>query len=415
MALVRQALITTTGTQDFTFAGFGTPHAARFFLGSAIANNTVTDHLRISDGCADGTNQWVVAGDSEDGLTAPTTTDTGKQMTTTQAVMSKVPGGTIEGEASFSAFITDGVRINITDAFPAAYLLTVVLYKNLQGDACIVFTANATQDAATDVTTVGFQADTLFVVTHSEDNDDSNSTNFIYSTGIVLSDGTQMSQVLYDDDSVTTTDVRSTVNTTRGAQFLAANGNASGTLEFGSFDASGFTATTRAAAAPTSCGGGCEVAVFAVKWATGFSQALVQLDSPTSTGARSVTFPGFLPTFAMYLTNDAALVNSQNTDAEAFGLSLSTAADRYAMGWRSDDGVSTSDTGDISQATWVRVNNGAGTTIFQATFSGFTSTGWDETFSTTDTGTARQWIAYALQESAPLTQRLSPLTILLGR
>ena len=65
-AVTRAALRTTTGTQDFTVTGFGTPKCAIFFVTSAVTDATEAAGLNWSMGATDGTNQWTVCCRADD-------------------------------------------------------------------------------------------------------------------------------------------------------------------------------------------------------------------------------------------------------------------------------------------------------------------------------------------------------------
>ena len=57
VVVVQQAARTTTGTQDFTSSGFGTPKAAMCMVGFGATNGTSVSHGVFSIGFTDGTRQ----------------------------------------------------------------------------------------------------------------------------------------------------------------------------------------------------------------------------------------------------------------------------------------------------------------------------------------------------------------------
>src|SRR4030065_1189114 len=123
----RVACNTSTGTQDITISGCGTPKAARFTLVRAATDGTAANHAVISYGFTDGTRQFAISFEDENAL-ATTETYQAKSSALVVRIGNGGADGTLEGSAEFSAWITDGVRIDWTDAPDAAYLLIVDLF-----------------------------------------------------------------------------------------------------------------------------------------------------------------------------------------------------------------------------------------------------------------------------------------------
>ena len=121
---VRAAGQTGGGDQDFTVSGFGTPKAAIFLCSLATADGTLADGAAISIGATDGTNQWAITFYDEHGGTS---SDCYSNYATDEVVQILAADGTIDGEANFSTWITDGVRLTWGNAPAAAYLITVIL------------------------------------------------------------------------------------------------------------------------------------------------------------------------------------------------------------------------------------------------------------------------------------------------
>ena len=63
---VRVPLNTSTGTQDITLAGFGTPKGAMFFVTRGIADDVLADHADFSVGFTDGITSAVLSAGAED-------------------------------------------------------------------------------------------------------------------------------------------------------------------------------------------------------------------------------------------------------------------------------------------------------------------------------------------------------------
>ena len=396
-AVTRTTTGTGTGNLDITRTDFGTPNAALVLFTGSTADGTAATHRRWGIGCADGTNQWVITTASEDGLTGAT--DAYRRQTTTQLLISLDMTGAVEGEAAFSAWITDGIRLNITDAFPSSYFVTALLFRGVSNFKCDTFITADAVDGTTDVTTIGFQADFLWLASITDDSDDVSEISATLSMGMVLGNGTQRAFGMNDNDAQATTDLDGIYNT-HGITFQSTGGGAAGAVEIGSFDSSGFTATTRLAVNPAQCGSGCKVYVAAFKWPGGFTHALAQNSSPTGTGTQSVTFPAFQPDLGVAFLNYVGSGTSAGTvdasDVDSGGVSVLTTDAQFCNVWMADDGAGVSDTHSLSDNQAVLLPDGGNSGGFAGTFSGFTANGWDWSFSAVS-GDAKRWILYALQ------------------
>ena len=157
IAVVRASCSTTaSSTQNITKAGFGSVKAAIFFVGRDVAGSGSSDELGWSVGFADGTNQGTAAVGCMHGVG---TTATACRNDITQCVSIVQGDGTIDGEASFNAFVTDGVQIAWGTNVPAtAYRMYVVLIGGSDVDVHVNnFSSPNTIDADEDVTDPGFE------------------------------------------------------------------------------------------------------------------------------------------------------------------------------------------------------------------------------------------------------------------
>lgn len=111
---------TSTGTQDITGSlGGENPKAALFFMSeeTTLSISPVTP-FHVMMGMTDGTNQFYMLAHSETGVT----TGDNYSAAYTDAVVRGVDGtGSQTYKAAFSSWITDGVRINWSDAAPSAF------------------------------------------------------------------------------------------------------------------------------------------------------------------------------------------------------------------------------------------------------------------------------------------------------
>ncbi len=376
--IVQEAARTTTGTQNFTKTGFGTAKAAIFIITNALTNAVEEAHLMLATGFTDGTRNYCLCGRSVDNADV---SDSHRVMSNTKCIsLLKASDGAVDAEASFDAFITDGVRINWTDAPATAVLVNCIL---LGGSDLSVyagaFTANATTDSSTDVTAPNFQPDNLFVLGGGDITSwDTTLSVMQFCFGLVDRTGpVQASSNTWIFDNVGTSQINNHVSNQYAARAPASGGQA---IEIGSFDSQGFTATTRLA----------DGANFYIYLALGYNGACNHwvgvLDSPTSTGNQADTAPGFLPFFAFQLASALDAVNSTRstnaTGAGAFCICGFTATDSFSSAVRDSDNQGTTDTAALVTKTPIRYTDGAGTAMHVASFTSFDATGWTRNFTT---------------------------------
>ena len=167
IAIVDSALDTSTGDIDFTKSGFGTPKAALFFATYATANGTAVADAGLMIAAASGTsNQSAHFVSDEDGQNP---TDTHRDNDAAVANHTTPGSSAQDGLADFVSFITDGVRINVSNAFASAYKMKVILFGGDDlsahvGQVDLEDTGNNTIN----VTAPGFDADVVIGFAHLE-------------------------------------------------------------------------------------------------------------------------------------------------------------------------------------------------------------------------------------------------------
>ena len=339
--------VTGTGTADIdiTSSGFGTPMAALVIFVGSITDGTAANHRRWGIGCADGTDQWMLTTMAEDGLSG--SADSYRLATTTETVVALDLNGDVEGRAVFEAFIPDGVRLSVTDAFPASYFVTALLFKDITNFNCITFSAPTTQDASTPVA-VGFQPDMVWLATLASNVEATTVNTATLGMGMALPSGAQFTWSLNEQDALSPMDVDGVYHNLYAMIFQNNAGGPQGALELSAFTATGFTATTRLSNTNAQCGAGCKIYGAAFEWPDGFSHALAYA-TPPSTGAaatETITFPGFQPDVAiglMSLISSATTAGSTDvTDSDSGGVSILTPSVQYSNVFISDDGATES-------------------------------------------------------------------------
>lgn len=133
VAPVAFALSTSTGTQTVTAAALGTkvPKGVHLRIVGATTSGTAANGALWSEGAASETVQWVHTRVSADG--AATTAAKRRYATDAIAMSIDAANGAVTGRAAFVRFVAGGMEIDISDAFPAAYLAEAVFYA---GDKC---------------------------------------------------------------------------------------------------------------------------------------------------------------------------------------------------------------------------------------------------------------------------------------
>lgn len=393
MAVVEQAARTTSGTQDFTATGFGTPVGVMCVATVNTTLGTAVDHAQFSVGFTDGTRNVSIYQRSQD---AQTTTVTRRRGNTADVLHIVDHTNTVVMRVQFSAWITDGVRLNYSVAPASAYRVACTLFGGSEVAQAYADTAATPGviDTGTDVTAPGFQPDVVLVL-----NLDSQAFNDISTNNIGMSVGfatrnaggnphPQMNLSWIDINGVTTTNVQGRTSNA----FAGRVGNGGTQIELQDFDSSGFTAMTRTVAAATTFG-------YLALRLNGVSAKVLSFDSPTANGNDAITGVGFRPTGAIISYGSALAVNTTyaDGDAEAWGLGMFTATTRWCMSVFSDDAVTTTDSQSVSDTAAVCSRKDAAA-FLSASFTSFDSDGFTLNYSTSN-ASARQLIGLFFQSA----------------
>ncbi len=399
-AIVRQAALTSTGTQDYTSSGFGTAKGAIFIVTQGVTDGTAANHINLSLGWTDGTRDRCLNKQREDGVT---TTDSRRKSASSVILMLNTNGnGTTLAEAAFSAFITDGVRINWTTV-DSAFLVTCIL---LGGSDLSIYAGHAavptTASSSTDVTDPGFEPDIVLVATSDGIAIDSangaswNENSF----GVVHNDGggTITNRGIFDQyqDSVTTTNPSAYYSATYCLGDLNTTG---GTTQWEAsltaFDSSGFSITTSGTGGATST----DAIYLALKFAN-HSSGVITHTTPTSTGNDAETGFGFTPQFVMMGMgfHEAVDTGYENANAGPFGFSAFTASAEFSNTVATEDGASTSNEQSLSDNQAVNLADHDGTTGLTASFVSMDANGFTLNYANVEAAGKLFW-AWAVEES----------------
>lgn len=401
--VVRVALNTSTGTQDITGSLGGlTPKAAIFIVTSATADGIQADHSNISYGAATGaSNRWAISMSNEDGQG---TMDSHRYALDTACIRLSNPGTTtIDGEADFSTFITNGVRINITTAFNAPYLATVILFAGTDVSAHADNAAlGDSVDNAVDITAPSFEPEQLFTcIAHTRAAGQAGG-RFDGAWGIVHNDGaggiTQRCHAFNQNNGGATAEMDGRVTETYGIMAAENTGALNWGGEFGTFDSNGFTVTTKV-------GGGNNTSLFylALSFGGAVNSWVGTVDTPTSTGDDPQTGPGFTPQFVYGLGNHMEAIDTAYNNSPLAGptsVMAFTDTNEFSNTVMAENGVGTSNTKSVSDNIAIEIPDDDGAAGLTASFVSMDTNGWTLDYSAVEAN-AKKLLFLAIEEEAP--------------
>ncbi len=392
-AVVQQAARTSTGTQDFTSTGFGTPVAAICSATTGTANGTKVDHAIIGFGATDGTRQWSVSGRSQDNVA---TDATAHKANTADLLHMVDTGGTTFIRFQFSSWITDGLRINYSVAPAAAVLVNCTLIggPGVSNAYASTVTTPSTINTGTVVTAPNFQPDVLIgAVSGSSTFNDSSAAGNVISIGFATRAGSnphpQNTLAFNDVNGGSTSDPRLRLEN----GYVGRDHNGTVGIEMQDVTSQGFTAVTRDTGSARTMG-------YLVLKFNGLSFKSLTMDSPTATGSKAYTGIGFTPQFGIMALGSNSASNSSATDAtaEVWGFSMFTPVAQASTAIWSDDGQSTSNTESVTHNQPVFLRKDAAT-FFDGTFTSFTYDTVTFSFATVDS-TTRKWFGLFISGSS---------------
>ena len=307
-AVTQVSCDTSTGTQDITISGFGTPVAAIFFVVPCATNGGTNAFLCRSYGLTDGTSDYGAFAYAAEGGNGTF----GSASSSSYCVYFREDSGGSIKTAQFDSFITDGVRIDWTSAPTSGWKLACVLVGGNIGSSDVYAgtVASPSSGATTDVTSVGFQPDLTLTFCLSDFNvisfgvrDRANATNYGISHG-----------------SNTFTQTELGVFNNRVGSRAAFNVLFQDAVYLNSEDSSGFSITDDGVGLSGVSG---NHYYLCIKLPTGSSVKSVGETVPTSTGNHDTTTAGFGPDFciAAHSMNNSAL-SSFKSDSTANASSI---------------------------------------------------------------------------------------------
>lgn len=389
MQTMRTGISTTTGTQDFTISGFGTPKAVLFIFPTAPTDATANNNAIFGFGAADGTRQWSISTSSRN--SSANTVDWKRGMTDKCIHLITVTGGVV-GEAHFDSWITDGVRINWTTAFSIAALVTVVLIGGSDLTARVDTINLGTSTSAQTYNSLSNTANVLLTATtNSAFNDVS-----VQVDNLVLGIATNHPSNGISQQSMSITEA---YNVTQGAPFAQVMNDrfafymtpATGAIDYevtlSNFTSTGFDFTC------SSSGNSHDIGIIALNLGGGDFKS-GQISSPTSTGSFEINTT-FTPHFCLLGLTGCTANDTLEGDGDAgvLGVSAIDSTSQFSNSLAIEYNSPTTDTQTYSDnvAVALPAHDGA-SQLYTASLTSFApTTGVTLNFSAAN-ATARQWI-----------------------
>src|SRR3990172_2210284 len=211
-------------TQDVTSASFGTAQLA-LFVGQHIAEDpdVVGAGAAFSIGATDGVNEafhMIRDRDASSELRKRAGQDT-TASNGTLCVHTSANGGDLRYAGRWNSWITDGVRIDVTNVAVGDSSVVAAFLKGFANVYVGKATANATQNGTVVITAPGFMPDIFIVLYPDSPVDNSTSTNAHFSLGFAVRNGNQVCATHFSEQAVTS-NVKSFVASNRVAKKLTA-------------------------------------------------------------------------------------------------------------------------------------------------------------------------------------------------
>lgn len=383
VAVLQTVLEPSLTTFDVTQPGFGAPKAVIVVLGTALENGVSRNSAVGSVGASDGTDQWSSEWGANNGVSGA---DVVRSFATGKVAGIHNGTNNYVVRLSVDSFIADGVRFSMdANAGRIPYVLTVILIGGSAVSAKAGSGSFATQDNTVTVTP-GFQTRALLLSSAALGADSFAAGVAINSLGFGAFDGSTVTQAsaVYRSDEATSTATQGDIRS-----------NGVMTLPVGRY--ASLQSVTSTAFDLLSTGGDLSGWSYGYLALGGIDAWAGVVDSPTTTGAQTITGPSFTPKAALLSPRMFTATATQQTGGEAsgFGIGAVTAHGEAAYGWADRDNVSVSDSSVESAAKGVLAPDHTGAVAFEGTFDAFTATGVTVDFTTTQ-GSAKKWLAWFL-------------------
>ena len=344
VATGRFTLRTGTGTQAITGVGFQPKAYVLFYTKNASDDANSGDSALLSIGMTDGTTQFAMASGAEDNLGS---SDVGRRGFSGAVLATHDGQGAqeVEGKAAHSSLDSDGFTINVTTAFatPASPLVHYIAFggDDLSADVGTV-DLNNTQNNSEDVTAPGFEPDvvlTSYIGVFQDVTDDADNDDHSFSLGWAVNpdrqaSNNQYSMMVASQDGQGTTQTKSRFDSNYAGTSYRDNAIDAG-FEIGSFDADGFSVTTRLTGAATN-----EIMGYlALKLGSDPEVYTVARTARTSTGDDVESGAGFEPIFLLGIGGGEVTSADTNTDGGSIAIGMTDGTNSCAIRAFGEDGA----------------------------------------------------------------------------
>lgn len=384
-----QVLCPTTGTlpvqQTITVAApsIGTPKAVLIIISSATAADTVIDGCRMGYGFTDGITQRGMSAFAQDADASPSSGMRDDNATLIQMVNGNAT--TLNGEARWTGWVTDGMTIEWDDLPNATFVLTCVFFYGTGFQAFVAdFTSSGTQDVEAFIAGCPFapnavlnlSTDGAFTADHAQ-----NSARIGLGLACRDRDGTtyQVGHDIFERNAPTIVtngahDIRD--DSVHHRIFTSAAGLLTDgpRLQATSWTADGIGYTLRGSA------GAIAGPFMLMNFGNARQWAGIPTMDTTAVATVSVTAPGFTPIALMCVATDLNAKNGPAQSSRQFAVGAGTVLGNVQHGaaWQSEDGLTTSDTRGFGGTEIISVVDDTGIGWdWNAALSTFTATGFD--------------------------------------
>jgi hypothetical protein len=390
LTTMRDTCGVAAGNRDYTTPNLGglIPKGAWLTALYATSDGVGADHAVLGLGAVSGaSNRWACCVAAQHGVTPSNTVRRG---VTDQCVLLLDPAtGGVDGEADFVAFIPGGIRLNWGNPCSAPFLLLIDFFAGTGLSACAVSFNVGNQDVETNVNTIGWEPHALLTAMIDDVWDDASRGTSYLSHGVVLNTSPveQYSWAQRSEDSLAAATPASYISDVYGLCRIDAVGALLAAVEFGGFDAQGFSAWPRLNNMNDDCG------ALALHFGGEALFAAGIIDSPTANGDHAWEEPKHHPQWVHLggLTQMPA-VNTAYSDANSgsIGVGSFDENNEYCASAQDEDAANPTDTQGLSDNQAINLPDDDGTQSWMATFSSFIAKGWILNFTASE-GTAVKW------------------------
>ena len=386
-----------TGNQDITITSLGwTPTAYICWTSAAVTDGVDAAHWVTSLGMSDDTREACLSSSVED---ANSGSDSYREMDSDVVVrLHNGTTGATDALATHVAMISDGVRINWSNTHTNRVRMHFLF---LGGTSLSIHVGNDTHpggaDVANDTTDPGFQPDAVLYAS-STGSIDAGATANTYNSLAGADASRQALVTAYDQDGQATVACTQLNYDNRVMQSMSNSTTINRYIEHTSMLATGFRTTLRQVAGSNAM----DFSYMALKSTTN-SMFVGMVQGPASgTGTKAVTGIGFKPQAVCLAAQGNVTLNSVSSsgaEVAALSIGLFDGTRETSVGGYNDDAQTTSVAKSRWNSTALFLDDGAGTTQFDAAFTSFDADGYTLNY-TTNAPSQPYMLVFAIEEDS---------------